>query len=127
MIPLSALARVLVDMFYDHVLADEWDEWSCEPFPAYLVRARRAVEGHRRHLPERMRALVPVIFEVMLPAYRTREGVERALKRMSSRVRAPNPLALGGGELRRNLHGLRQDFREFLPLLEREVHDFLNG
>lgn len=118
---------VLVDMFYDHFLAAEWNRWSKEPFESYLARVRRAVEGNYRYLPERMGELLPVIFETMLPSYRTVEGVGLALKRMSRRIQRPNPLAEGGGELQRNLAGFHHDFLEFVPLVQDDVLHFLCG
>lgn len=117
---------VLVDMFYDHFLAAEWNDWSRESFETYLVRSRATVEAYRRHLPERMAGLVPVIFETMLPSYRTLTGVGQALDRMSGRISRPNPLAGGVGELRRNRPELRNDFREFMPPVQKMVSDFLD-
>lgn len=116
---------VLVDMFYDHLLADEWNRWSPEPLHRYLARARGMVEANRAHLPEKMGAILPVIFESMLPSYVGLEGVSRALERMSARVRRPNPLAGGASELEKNLSGLRDDFREFVPQVQRDVSSFL--
>jgi len=116
---------VLVDMFYDHFLAAEWNRWSKEPFESYLARVQRTVEGNYRYLPERMRELLPVIFETMLPSYRTMEGVGLALKRMSRRIQRSNPLAEGGGELQRNLAGFHHDFLEFMPLVQDDVLHFL--
>lgn len=118
---------VLVDMFYDHFLADEWQRWSPEPFHTYLALARGMVEANRAHLPENMAAILPLLFENLLPSYRTLEGVGRALQRMSTRVRRSNPLAEGGSELEKNRVGLRGDFREFLPQVQRDVIRFLAG
>lgn len=116
---------VLVDMFYDHLLANEWQNWSPEPLQLYLARARGMVEANRAHLPERLASLVPLIFETLLPSYAYLEGVARALERMSARVRRPNPLAGGAPELEKNLTGLKDDFREFVPQVQRDVCRFL--
>ena len=109
---------VMVDLFYDHFLAVEWDSWSVEPFDAWLDRVRNIIKSHRSLLPERLQELVPVCFDELLPSYRHIEGVGRALARMSRRVGRPNPLADGAGELVRNYDGLREDFRGFVPSLE---------
>jgi len=116
---------VLVDMFYDHFLADEWNRWSPESFESYLSRARRTVENNHRYLPERMRGLLPIIFDTMLPSYRTVAGVGLSLERMSQRIQRVNPLAEGAGELQRNHAGLQNDFREFMPEVQRNVSDYL--
>ena len=111
---------ILVDLYYDHFLALSWDQWSRESLDDYLIRVRRIVEGQRLLLPERLREIVPVIFEDLLPSYLEPAGVGRALERMSRRVKRSNPLAGGGAELSRHYEGLREDFLGFLP----EVREF---
>lgn len=106
---------VLVDLFYDYYLRTSWNDWSAEPFDAYLLRTRRVMEQHYRELPERLQRLVPFIFDELLPSYATIEGIGSALERMSRRVSRTNPLAGGEGELRRHHGVLERDFREFAP------------
>ena len=106
---------VMVDIFYDHFLAADWDAWSEEPFASWLDRMRGLVEGQHQMLPERLQGLVPVIFAKLLPSYREINGIGHALERMSQRVRRSNPLAVGVVELVKNYDGLRDDFREFVP------------
>ena len=106
---------ILVDLFYDHFLAVSWDELHEEPLDRYLKRARNMVEGNRSRLPERLRGLLPVIFEEMIPSYLTIEGVATALSRMSGRISRTNPLAEGGRELTRHYGALQEDFHGFLP------------
>lgn len=118
---------VLVDMFYDHFLALEWSRWSLEPLDVYLARSRRMIENNRRYLPERLREMLPVIFETLIPSYRTVEGVGRALERMGRRVRRSNPLAEGVAELGLHGEGLHDDFRAFMPRILEFSTDFLDN
>jgi acyl carrier protein phosphodiesterase len=108
---------VLVDLFYDYFLANDWDAWSAEPFASWLDRTRRVVEAHRRDLPAELQRLVPVIFDDLLPSYQTIAGIEIALGRLSRRISRENPLADGATELRRHHDGLRADFRAFMPAI----------
>lgn len=116
---------VLVDMFYDHFLAAEWDLWSRESLASYLLRIRGVVEARHNWLPEGMRPLVPIIFDELLPSYLEITGIGRALERMSRRVRRPNPLAGAETELVRLYSGLRQDFSLFMPEASQFVADFI--
>jgi len=118
---------ILVDLYYDHFLASTWSDWSAEPFTDYLHRVRQVVEGRRPLLPERLQGLLPVIFEDMIPSYRETSGVGVALGRMSKRVKRPNPLAGGGGELTRQYEGLHEDFLEFLPEARKFAADLLDS
>jgi acyl carrier protein phosphodiesterase len=116
---------VLVDLFYDHFLVVEWSNWSGEPFDLYLARTRSIIEQYRTELPECMQKLVPVIFEELLPSYGEVSGIGKALERMSRRVTRANPLAGGEEELLRHYHGLRADFRGFMPLVRHFAEDFI--
>lgn len=108
---------VLVDLFYDHFLAVQWDEYADVPLHSFLTDARRIVLEYEELLPERLVRAVPVIFADLLPSYLDVNGIERALQRMSARIKRPNRLGEGGAELRRRYEGLCDDFREFLPEL----------
>ena len=118
---------VLVDLFYDHFLAAEWEHWSQVPFDAYLRRARGMVEGNRRYLPERLQGILGVMFEELLPSYCEVQGIGRALERMAARVRRNNPLPGAEQELLRNNAGLADDFRAFLPIVQAFSEEFVNN
>jgi len=117
---------VLVDLFYDHFLALGWRERSEVELPAFLVRARGAVEQQRAFLPPRLQGLVPVIFEELLPSYHTVSGIGTALGRMSKRIGRPNPLAGGEAELVAHYGELRADFERFTPKALQFASDFVS-
>src|SRR6185369_3166766 len=114
---------VLVDLFYDHFLVNEWSSWSDEPFAMFLTRTRSVIESERNSLPERLCKLVPVIFEELLPSYGSVSGIGTALERMSRRVVRQNPLAGGEAELLHHYDDLRADFRGFMPRARRFAED----
>ena len=116
---------VLVDLFYDHFLVSGWNDWSDEPFDRYLARTRVIIEGQQAELPERMQALVPIIFEELLPSYGEVNGIGKALERMSRRVTRSNPLAGGEIELLRHYGDLQADFRAFMPIVRSVAEDFI--
>lgn len=110
---------VMVDLFYDYFLVNSWNDWSTEPFDAYLARTRAVIEFHQQLLPLKMQPLVPVIFDELLPSYGTVEGIGRACSRLSRRIVRPNPLAGCEAELRLHHEGLCQDFHAFMPEIVR--------
>ena len=119
---------VLVDLFYDHFLAKGWDSWSGTPFPEYLSWARSVIEKRLAIMPRKLQDFVPVIFEELLPSYKSTAGTEAALTRMSRRVRRPNPLAEGGRELTRHYEELKTDFERFIIAVQRFSKDSMaNG
>ncbi|HEY3309454.1 MAG TPA: ACP phosphodiesterase [Desulfuromonadaceae bacterium] len=118
---------ILVDLYYDHFLATEWQKWSDVPFEKYLQQARSVVELNWSYLPERLQEMLPFIFDELLPSYRKVEGIGLALERMSRRVRRANPLTGGEFELVRNYDGLREDFCQFLPLVREFAQQFVQN
>lgn len=116
---------VLVDLFYDHFLAKEWDSWSDTPFKDYLSWARGAVEKQLEIMPVKLQEIVPVIFNELLPSYKNITGTEAALMRMSGRVKRPNPLGEGGAELTRHYEAIKADFERFTPTAQRFAAEYI--
>jgi acyl carrier protein phosphodiesterase len=118
---------VMIDLFYDHFLVAEWDEWSDEPFYSYLARSRTILTRLNDELPERMQAFMPIIFEELLPSYGEVSGIGSALERMSRRLKRSNPLAGGEIELERHYDDLRADFHGFMPQIRCFVAEVLDS
>ena len=118
---------VMVDIFYDYFLVNEWDGWCNEPFADYLIRTRAVVEDHLHALPVDMRRKVPIIFEELLPSYGTVEGIGSALGRLSRRISRPNPLSGGEQELLSHHDGLQSDFRAFIPEIFRFAGEVIDS
>jgi acyl carrier protein phosphodiesterase len=116
---------VLVDLFYDHFLANEWHRWSGQQLPEYLSWTRIVIETRRRLMPPRLQGFIPVIFEELLPTYGSVSGIENALFRMSRRVSRTNPLAAGGAELTRHYTELKTDFERFMVAVQNFSTDFV--
>ena len=116
---------ILVDIFYDHFLIKEWNDWSKEPLNDYLARARYIVDRYLDCLPERLKQAVPVIFEKIIPLYGEMAGIGEALERMSRRLTRQNPLAGSEAELLAHYDGLRRDFHSFLPKARRFAENFI--
>jgi len=105
---------ILVDLYYDHFLAKEWDSWSEMLFADFLANARGIIENYLTVMPKQLQLFVPIIFNELLPSYESVSGIQSALERMARRVRRPNPLAEGGAELTRHYEGLKADFERFI-------------
>jgi acyl carrier protein phosphodiesterase len=116
---------VLVDLFYDHFLAVDWQRYSPLPLEAFLETSYRQLRDHWNVLPERLQGLLPVIFQDLLPSYREVKGIERALGRMAQRLSRPSPLASGGQELLAHYAPLQEDFHQFLPEMSQAVSLYL--
>jgi acyl carrier protein phosphodiesterase len=109
---------IMVDLFYDHIMARDWPEHSKIGLASYLSETLVYVQHYRSILPERLRVSLPYIFSELIPSYVEESGINRALARISSRLKRKNPLGEGVFELKMNYEGFRSDFRLFLPELQ---------
>lgn len=117
---LRRFAGILVDVYWDHVLARDWDRYGPQPLPDFARRVYADLARHRDALPARMHRFVEYMVSTdLLVAYAAPEGLARALSGMSRRMRRENPLAEGAAEFERIAADVSADFHEFLPdLLE---------
>lgn len=115
----SRFAGVLVDVFYDHYLARDWDEFGDgRPLSDFVDDVHDLLDRHRELLPPRLqRALSAMRGEAWLTSYGELPGIDRILERMSGRRRRRVLLATGGELLRAHYEELGRDFRALWPEL----------
>lgn len=102
-------AGVLVDIFYDHLLARDWPH--DEPLAAACRRIYGHLIDHLPALPEHARpAMQLMASEDWLGSYAGLDGIADVLQRMSRRARQPNPLAGGEVEFMSDAAGFAEDF-----------------
>jgi acyl carrier protein phosphodiesterase len=84
---------IVIDIYYDHILAREWPCYSAEPLGAFAARSYRVLEDHLPTLPEDARDFMrKFVDEDRLNRYATRDGIEDTLARVSRVIakRIPN-------------------------------------
>ena len=114
--PFRRYAGILVDIFYDHVLARNWAAHSDEPLRPFVDRVYDELIEHRPRLPERMHRFVDYMLGTdLLMSYETHEGIVQALTGISHRMSRENPLDRAGEVLVEEAVGLDADFAEFFP------------
>jgi len=118
---------ILVDIFYDHILARDWSHYSSMPLEAFAEGVYDALERHRDSLPQGLRDVAPrMIRHNWLVSYRNEETIQRVLNRISQRLSRSNPLPEGFGEWRQHREGLTSDFARFLPRAQHSAQRFLS-
>ncbi len=108
-------AGVVMDMFYDHLLAERWSARHPELLADYAQRMYALLQSHSPHLPDRTRAMLPYMVKGdWLTSYAHIEGIGRALAGLARRV--PGGEVMVGAEqvLADQLIQYRVEFEEFL-------------
>ena len=108
-------AGVLVDVFYDHLLARNWASIHHRPLDEYCESVYRSIKDRLNELPISSHpGLTLMAKEDWLTSYAQIEGIADVLARMSRRARQPNPLANGEEEFLADVDGFTSDFYEWL-------------
>lgn len=109
-------AGIMVDMFYDHLLAAHWPRFSRQSLDAFTEQMYQAVRTQQRYLPERARyVLLRMAQEDWLSSYAELDNMHTALNNMARRLRPGNTLTGSVHELEANYAGFEADFLEFMP------------
>lgn len=108
---------VLVDLFYDHLLARDWAEHGPGPLADYTAHLYAALPAHLDAFPAAAREVAQMMRRGdWLTAYRDVAAVGNAIDRMAiHRLRRANPLGGGIAEFLADGEGFAADFRQFLP------------
>ncbi|MBS1794148.1 MAG: DUF479 domain-containing protein [Acidobacteria bacterium] len=115
---LRKYAGVLVDVFYDHFLAVDFEKYSDVALADFSKNVYRALVHHQKLFPEAFQRRILAIAEFdLLGSYASLDGIATALVRISGRIRRRNELAEGIADLKNNYAELRADFAEFFPEL----------
>lgn len=117
---------ILVDVFYDHYLAKNWDDYSSVPLDAFTAGFYADIETRQIELPEQAQWVADrIVRHDLLGSYRRVEGVERALRglsmRLSQRWHREFTLENGVRDLLAQQDGFAADFAEFFPALRAHV------
>ena len=123
---------ILIDVYYDHLLAINWTDYSAEPLRDFIDRNHRClVEGAER-IQQGGEQLRRMIESDRLFTYASTDGIAEALRRLSLRIAERIPsravrLEDAMPELKANREGLQEDFRGFFPELVEYVNGLKNG
>jgi acyl carrier protein phosphodiesterase len=114
--PYRRFAGILVDVYYDHLLARHWYRYCDQELTLTTAEAYDGFLLYPGELPERVWRLVRrMAAEDWLAAIRDVADVQAVLARVEKRMRRPFPLASALGVLQQHDLGLEQDFLGFFP------------
>lgn len=110
-------ARIIVDVFYDHCLALDFQRWSGgETLDDFAADVYRLLQEVRDDLPPRLAAFNERMIEFgWLTSYGEFSSVERALFYLSRRLKRQVDLSASVRSLRDDHDGFRGDFSRFMP------------
>ncbi len=118
-------AAVLMDVYYDHLLTQNWAQYSQEPLHEFANRAYAVLLRYTDLMPEPVaQRLERMISDNWLLKYGTFEGLDFAFERMRHYVSAPTHLDGAVESLQHHMPALQIEFGVFFPDLIESIKVF---
>nr|WP_315159264.1 acyl carrier protein phosphodiesterase [uncultured Flavobacterium sp.] len=107
-------AGVIIDVFYDHFLAKNWNNYSDESLADFTDRFYQSLRDNHDFLSERTKGMMPYMIEFnWLVSYQTVEGISRILTQMDSRTKNESKMRFSPNELIEYYTEFEQEFTTF--------------
>lgn len=109
---------VIVDIFYDHFLAKNWQNYSDVSLDDYTTSFYKVLEDNFDILPQRVQQLMPyLVKDNWLLNYANIEGITRVLQGMSRRTKYNSNMNLAIVELKKYNTEFENEFKPFFDEL----------
>lgn len=116
--PYRRYAGILLDIWFDHLLARHWTTYGVGTLHEFSARVRELLVRRDAQLPQNMRGFVRYLLAHDLPErYREPEMIAQVLRGMSTRLSRANPLGEALPVLQREAGALERHFTAFFPQL----------
>lgn len=123
--PYRRYAGILIDVWFDHLLARDFERWSAHPLARFSDDLQALLRAHDAALPEALRRFSRYMHARNLPAaYAQREMISQVLQGIGLRLQRVNPLAEGLIEISRLEPELDTLFQRFFPQLQAYAKDW---
>ena len=109
-------AGILLDVFYDHFLAKNWQEYNQITLKNFSDQVYRILLSHQEILPNSLQTFLPKMIESnLLVSYQEIAGIDRALQRIGQRLKDKQVLVSSIDELQANYQEINLSFQTFFP------------
>jgi acyl carrier protein phosphodiesterase len=119
---------VIADVFYDHFLAANWNQFHPLPLETFAQQAYQTIISANMILPTELNHMMPYMIKGnWLVSYSKVEGIHRALSGMASRTPYRSKMEEAVNDLREDYDDFKKEFLEFFPQLEGFCTAFLSN
>lgn len=120
-------AGIVVDIFYDHLLAVHWKEYAKQSLESFAAYVYQNLQEHQDLFPAKAADVLPfMVNHNWLLSYARIEGIERALEGMARRSRFVSGMEHATENLKQNYATFNREFHSFFPQIIRHVSSFLS-
>jgi acyl carrier protein phosphodiesterase len=110
---------VIVDVFYDHFLARNWNTFHTQLLPDFAEQTYRTIDRYSSILPSEVKYMMPYMTKGnWLVNYARVEGIHRALSGMARRTSYDSKMDEAMGDLVKDYELYHAEFNAFFPILK---------
>ena len=118
-------AGVIVDMFYDHLLAVNWHKYSSVPLARFAQFSYNVLQRGVHILPDNAsRMMYYMRKNNWLVSYAELEGIDTALQGIAKRTKFESKMEQSVDDLKDHYHAFEKEFNMYFPLLVAHAEAF---
>lgn len=119
---------VIIDIFYDHFLAKNWNDYSAIPLDVFSQSFYKLLRTNYELLPEKTQLMLPYIEKYdWLYNYQFFEGMESVLEGMNRRTKLKSKMNLAINDLKEHHLDFEKDFnlffKDLIIFVEQKKHE----
>lgn len=115
-------ASVIIDMYYDHFLANNWNNYSSIALSDFTCNFYQLLKNNFTVLPERIQRFLPIMIkENWFMCYESIDGLAYILSQMDKRTKGKSKMSNATHELHLHYQILEADFKDFFNELQEHV------
>lgn len=119
---------VIVDVFYDHFLAANWNTFHTLPLETFAQQAYQTLTTTNTALPDELKQMMPYMIRGnWLVNYSKVEGIHQALSGMARRTPYRSKMEEAVNDLNEHYDAFKKEFMEFFPQLDVYCREFLSN
>lgn len=120
-------SAVLVDLYYDHLLAANFPDFSQQPLPDFARDIYALLSVQKQWLPEKARFMLPYMTrDNWLVNYASLQGIGRACTGIAHRTKFASGLERGPQDLQLHYNAFEEEFRLFFTDIQTYTRDWLH-
>lgn len=118
-------AGVIVDVFYDHYLAKNFEQFSSTPLESFVEQQYHLLQNNENILPARAKSMLPYMIRGnWLVNYKEPRGIQKALQGMSRRTTFDSKMDEAIKELKEYDDIFQAEFLSFFPIIIKHAQNF---
>ncbi len=114
----SKYSSIVVDIYYDHLLANNWEKYSNESLEDFAARQYKILQKHKDKLPLQLQKRLPsMMAHNWLVGYRDISGIAVTFKYFAQRIKSNIDLTYAHQQLEADYDLYNDEFNRFFPKL----------